>query len=90
MRNFNEWELRRLQLELQQLDEDFTELNKYFNSETFNFSNKYVNECTTDMALENSNDADPNDQSIELFSSIDATDEDYDVQMLLEGKFIDY
>ncbi len=42
------------------------------------------------MVLENSNDADPNDQSIELFSSIDATDEDYDVQMLLEGKFIDY
>lgn len=90
MRNFNEWELRRLQLELQQLDEDFTELNNYFNSEAFNFSNEYFDESTTDMVCKNSNVADLNDQSIELFTSIEATDEKNDVQMLLEGKFIDY
>lgn len=87
MRNYNEWELRKLQLELQQLDEDFTELNHYFNSESFYFSNEDFDESTTDIMVENSHDADFNDQSIALFTSIDATDEEYDVQMLLEGKY---
>ena len=42
MRYFNEWELRELQLELQQLDEDFVELDNFFDSEAFICSNDYV------------------------------------------------
>ena len=42
MRNFNEWELRELQLELQQLDEDFVELNNFFASEAFICSNDSI------------------------------------------------
>lgn len=53
MRNFNEWELRELQLELQRLDEDYEELNNFFSSEAFLFSNEYSDERVVDMAPEN-------------------------------------
>jgi hypothetical protein len=88
MRDFNEWELRRLQLELQQIDEDYTELNNYFRSESFNFSEEFSDESTADMVSEDANFIDSDDDSIELLTSIDAADERSVEQMLIEKKFI--
>lgn len=84
MRDYDEWELRRLQLELQQLDEDFMELNNYFGSEAFDFSKEFSDESTADMASEDSNVANFSDQSIGILTSIDVADERNDVQKLIE------
>lgn len=84
MRNFNEWELRKLQLELQQIDEDFLELNNFFGSEAFISSNGLSSdEGVADMDSEDLNFADF-DQSIGLLSSKDAADEKDDEQILME------
>ena len=88
MLDFNECELRRLQLELQQIDEDYTELNNYFCSESFNSSKEFSDESTADMVSEDANLADFDDHSIGLLTSIDAADERNDEQMLIEKKFI--
>ncbi len=80
MRNYNEWELRRLQLELQQLDEDFTELNNYFGSEAFDFSKELPDEVTADFS----------DPSVGVLTSYDAADERNDVQMMIDEKLIIY
>jgi hypothetical protein len=88
MRDFNEWELRKLQLELQQIDEDFTELNSYFRSKSFSFSKEFSDESTADMVSEDASFADCDDHSIRLLTSIDAADERNDDQMLIEKKFI--
>jgi hypothetical protein len=88
MRNFNEWELRELQLELQQLDEDFVELNNFFASEAFIFSNKFSGERAVDMVSENTYSAD-SDRSTGSLSSIDAVEERNDEQMLIEKFIID-
>ena len=88
MLDLNEWELRRLQLELQQIDEDFTKLNHYFCSESFNSSKEFSDESTADMVSEDASLADFDDYSIGLFTSIDVADERNDEQMLIEKKFI--
>lgn len=88
MLDFNEWELRRLQLELQQIDEDFTKLNHYFCSESFSFSEEFSDESAADMASEDASLADFDDYSIGLLTSIDVADERNDEQMLIEKKFI--
>ena len=90
MQDFNEWELRKLQLELQQIDEDFAELNNYFCSESFNSSKEFSDESTVDMVSEDANFADFGDHSIGLLASIDAADQRNDEQMLIEEKFIIY
>lgn len=83
MRNFNEWELRALQLELQQLDGDFEELNSFFGSEAFIFSNEFPDERAVDKVVGASNSAD-SDQSIGSLSSVDAAEGRYDAQMMIE------
>lgn len=88
MRNYNEWELRALQLELQQLDEEFEELNSFFGSEAFIFSNEFPDERAVDRVTEASYSAD-SDQSIGALSSIDAVEGRYDAQMLVERFIMD-
>ena len=83
MRNLNEWELRQIQLELQQLDEDYLEFNNFFESEAFNFSEEIFDECATDLASEETSVVDFDYQEIELLSSIDAVDESNSEQFLI-------
>ena len=53
MSNFTEMELRELNIELQQIDDDFAELNEMFGSEALNFSGESSEELSAlDAALE--------------------------------------
>jgi len=53
MNDFSEMELRELNIELQQIDDDFAELNEMFGSEELNFSEESSEELSAlDAALE--------------------------------------
>lgn len=88
MRDFSEWELRRLQLELQRVEEDYTELNNFFGSEAFNFTEELSQQAATEMMLEDASFVDDDDQSDGLLMSIDGVDDRSNMQILHEEKFI--
>lgn len=90
MSNFSELELRELRIELQQIDDDFAELNEMFGSEGLNFSEASSEELSAlDAALEDSDIVEGSGQSSGQLTLMAAADGDIDEQTFIEQGWTD-